>query len=224
MTVAAGWHESLQLGRAPEGAEGHHPPVVRHGQPASTGPRPGGRGGEHRPLRVGEQEAASTGPRPGGRGGSRWRQASSRWALALQLGRAPEGAEGRTPACSLCLERSASTGPRPGGRGGACTIIGTPRMHVQLQLGRAPEGAEGPAMWEPRVALITLLQLGRAPEGAEGSSRAAGRMGSRSFNWAAPRRARRVGPRLLGGAVRSGASTGPRPGGRGGVKNESSLA
>ena len=60
----------------------------------------------------------------------------------LQLGRAPEGAEGS----------------------GAPT---SSPVSVRLQLGRAPEGAEG-GYTRTVACLAVTLQLGRAPEGAEG--------------------------------------------------------
>ena len=86
--------------------------------------------------------------------------------VALQLGRAPEGAEGNRDIRILIISES-------------------------LQLGRAPEGAEGTRGHHAHQHQ-RRLQLGRAPEGAEGPRSVSQRASRRRFNWAAPRRARRA--------------------------------
>ncbi len=111
----------LQRGRARAGAE-WAPEAVSVGRsepPASTGPRPRGRGMDRRnghPARP--TMIASTGPRPRGRGMAcdrRYWISREDW---LQRGRARAGAEWFDPdASSRSTVLEASTGPRPRGRG-----------------------------------------------------------------------------------------------------------
>ena len=239
----------LQLGRAPEGAEGW--PARSPRAAARTRfnwAAPGrARRGELVPRLERGRDRASTGPRPGGRGGVPTTARCAGLSTALQLGRAPEGAEGwealghgappcrastgprpggrggqprhtdphhlgvastgprpggrgghpRTPCSSTST--AASTGPRPGGRGGASLSVAA-RITSPLQLGRAPEGAEGHGESFPLHVHDWALQLGRAPEGAEGIDV------------------------QLGLAVVLAASTGPRPGGRGGGARQRARA
>ncbi len=85
-------------------------------KPASTGPRPRGRGIRLGAARGHSGAHASTGPRPRGRG-IPIPLTVSRTCKALQRGRARAGAEFRLRTAGDEFRVLASTGPRPRGRG-----------------------------------------------------------------------------------------------------------
>jgi len=160
---------------SPPGFNGAAPARARNGRGgvarrlraglASMGPRPRGRGmrQHHHQLLLGHR--ASMGPRPRGRGMVGAGPLLHAREPQLQWGRARAGAE-----CS--------------------SSIGTPLNTSSLQWGRARAGAE----WYRTIdhwALRGWLQWGRARAGAEcGKKTQLPRLRKRSFNGAAPARAR----------------------------------
>ena len=166
-----------------------------------------------RPL--GERtRCASTGPRPRGRGMATLVHGDGRPSPGLQRGRARAGAECNRPCVGRSCLHPASTGPRPRGRGMAAQAA---------DLSEAARGFNGAAPARARNAWPTtlaggtscVLQRGRARAGAECSTTTG------TYNTAI---GASTGPRPRGRGMVAGrdwlqshepASTGPRPRGRG---------
>ena len=165
--------------------------------PASTGPRPRGRGMRRPFVLTLKPKSASTGPRPRGRG----MQIPDHPAKARHHcfnGAAPARARNVAQVTDAAIALDASTGPRPRGRG---------MNRRRCRRRRQKEASTGP---RPR---------GRGMCKPAASSA----LPPRSFNGAAPARARngRLDGCELG--LQRAASTGPRPRGRGMVPKPPQL-
>ena len=175
------------------GARGR--PAGRRRRPA---PRPSFNGAARRSARKGETENRSFVP-PG----------------MLQRSRAPERAEG---SCRCCWARCAPAGFNGAARRSARKgdpATGPWRCPSSLQRSRAPERAEGLNCDSTMQSSSTSLQRSRAPERAEGSAKPSAGCGTRSFNGAARRSARKGPGAAAASRPRVRASTEPRAGARG---------
>ena len=231
----------LQRGRARAGAEcaDNCTLLAPRARPCFNGAAPArARNAAKTCIRAIMLRSASTGPRPRGRGMAPGRaQLRRHWRDGFN-GAAPARARNVHGSANWQHRADmASTGPRPRGRG--MTIAGMRRPlrircfngaapararndrchgyrgHISptLQRGRARAGAECRST-PCSMQLIAALQRGRARAGAEWPMVEGRRRHILSFNGAAPARARNGHPAISSSSM-AGASTGPRPRGRG---------